>query len=150
MIGEYHRHKYEYFKKYNPDVYESLKYVEQKENWTLKHQIDAIDELFDLLPAFCEYPIKHPYMVVINQLIPILAYMPLTDMFGSLHYLGTKNSDWGYAIHKIAYEYSQDLNVSIKHKTDDQYDELLIASKQIQDRMTMLSKIAVINIIGEI
>lgn len=149
MIAEYRCYKEEYFSKYNPDVFDSLKYVERQEPWVLNQQLKEIDELFNLLPEFCTYPIKYPYMVVINQLIPILAYMPLTDMLGALYYLGVKSSDWGYAIHKIAYEYTITLKSSIRDNKKDSEDELLIAAHQVNSRITLLSRIAVINIIGE-
>lgn len=82
-------------------------------------------------------------MLIINEIIPILAYMPITDMLGAFHWLGTRSEQWGYAIYKTAFEYYRN-NVATS-------DPLLFASsKQVIDRIELTARESIVQvIIGE-
>jgi hypothetical protein len=119
----------------NPDMRKFLDAQEEKETWT--HKFEEAPELFnkisEMLPEFIAFPLKNETKIIIRDLIPVLASMPLRQCISAISWLDNNienEGDAGWGL--ISY-----IEASEIYKSNPD-DELYLQAKIIHERVTVM------------
>ncbi|MCG9578603.1 hypothetical protein L1D14_20505 [Vibrio tubiashii] len=126
---DYLAFKEEYLAQYNHESVMYFQDLETKEDWIVRIKVEKLIKTFNKLPSVCQKPFDEHDANLIEQLIKLLAYLPLIDSVTALAFLGLENEEYGYAIYEIAYQSSMVIPPCVMSRT-------------IVDRVSIVNRVA--------